>query len=155
MITDYLRAVQYHETDKMGVTHHSNYIKWMEEARIDFLNQIGFGYAKLERDGIISPVIGVDCKYLRSTAFGDTQADAEKVQPGMAVTIGDREGKVASISAEPVQVDDTFTDYMRHVGGLQSGEWVYAATVELDCPGGVHEAAIVVDSVSPMSFVLN
>lgn len=72
MITDYLRAVQYHETDKMGVTHHSNYIKWMEEARIDFLNQIGFGYAKLERDGIISPVIGVDCKYLRSTTFGDT-----------------------------------------------------------------------------------
>ena len=83
------------------------------------------------------------------------QADAEKVQPGMAVTIGDREGKVASISVEPVQVDDTFTDYMRHVGGLQSGEWVYAATVELDCPGGVHEAAIVIDSVSPMSFVLN
>ena len=44
---------------------------------------------------------------------------------------------------------------MRHVGGLQSGEWVYAATLEITCEGSVHEAAIVVDSVSPMSFVLN
>ena len=83
------------------------------------------------------------------------QADAEKVAPGMEVTIGDREGKVVSIGTEPVQVDDTFTEYMRHVGGLQSGEWVYAVTLELDCPGGVHEGKIVIDSVSPMSFVLN
>ena len=83
------------------------------------------------------------------------QADAEKVAPGMEVTIGDREGKVVSIGTEPVQVDDTFTDYMRHVGGLQSGEWVYAVTLDLSCPGGVHEGKIVIDSVSPMSFVLN
>lgn len=41
MIHDYIRKVHYHETDKMGVTHHANYIKWMEEARVDFLNQIG------------------------------------------------------------------------------------------------------------------
>lgn len=83
------------------------------------------------------------------------QADAEKVAPGMTATVGDREGKVASVSAEPVQVDDTFTDYMRHVGGLQAGEWVFAVMLELDCPGGVHEGKIVIDSVSPMSFVLN
>ena len=31
----YIRKAQYHETDKMGIIHHSNYIKWMEEARID------------------------------------------------------------------------------------------------------------------------
>ena len=38
MTNDYLRKVHYHETDKMGITHHTNYIKWMEEARIDFLD---------------------------------------------------------------------------------------------------------------------
>ncbi|MBE6036758.1 MAG: acyl-CoA thioesterase [Clostridiales bacterium] len=69
---DYLHKVQYHETDKMGITHHSNYVKWMEEARIDFLDQIGFGYAKLEADGIVSPVIGLECKYKHSTTFDDT-----------------------------------------------------------------------------------
>lgn len=71
MINDYIRKVHYHETDKMGVTHHTNYIKWMEEARIDFLDQIGWGYARLESDGIISPVIGVECQYKHATTFDD------------------------------------------------------------------------------------
>lgn len=71
MMQEYIHKVHYHETDKMGVTHHSNYIKWMEEARIDFLEQIGYGYDKLERDGIISPVIGVECQYRHPTTFAD------------------------------------------------------------------------------------
>ena len=67
----YIHKVNYYETDKMGITHHSNYIRWMEEARIDFLEQIGFSYDKLEKDGIISPVIAVECDYKMSTTFGD------------------------------------------------------------------------------------
>lgn len=67
----YIHTVQYYETDKMGITHHSNYIRWMEEARIDFLKQIGWDYDRLEAEGIISPVIGIDCKYLQSTTFAD------------------------------------------------------------------------------------
>jgi len=67
----YIHKVQYYETDKMGVTHHSNYIRWMEEARVDFLDKIGFGYSKLEADGIISPVIGIECEYKMTTTFED------------------------------------------------------------------------------------
>ena len=67
----YIHKVNYYETDKMGVTHHSNYIRWMEEARIDYLNQIGLGYKKLEEEGIISPVIHVDCDYKVPTTFDD------------------------------------------------------------------------------------
>ena len=67
----YKHVVQYYETDKMGVTHHSNYIRWMEEARIDFLSRIGWDYARLERDGIISPVTEVTCRYRKSTTFAD------------------------------------------------------------------------------------
>lgn len=68
---EYIHKVHYYETDKMGVTHHSNYIRWMEEARVDFLDQIGYGYAKMEEAGIISPVIGVECEYKRTTTFDD------------------------------------------------------------------------------------
>ena len=68
---NYIHKVKYYETDKMGVTHHSNYIRWMEEARIDFLDQIGYGYAKLESEGIVSPVIGVQCNYKTPTTFDD------------------------------------------------------------------------------------
>lgn len=68
---EYIHKVNYYETDKMGITHHSNYIRWMEEARIFFLENIGFGYDKLEKDGIISPVIGINCEYKETTTFND------------------------------------------------------------------------------------
>ena len=55
----------------MGITHHSNYIRWMEEARVDFLARIGWDYAKLEELGIASPVMSVECKYRRPTTFDD------------------------------------------------------------------------------------
>lgn len=67
----YVHKVSYYETDKMGITHHSNYIRWMEEARVYFLESIGFPYDKLEDDGIISPVIGINCEYKESTTFND------------------------------------------------------------------------------------
>ena len=67
----YIHKVQYYETDKMGITHHANYIRWMEEARIDLLEKIGWGYDKMEAMGISSPVIGIDCEYKASTTFGD------------------------------------------------------------------------------------
>jgi len=67
----YRHKVQYYETDQMGVVHHSNYIRWMEEARIDFLSQIGWDYKTLEEMGIISPVTAVACKYKTSAAFAD------------------------------------------------------------------------------------
>ena len=38
----YTHRVKYYETDKMGVTHHSNYVRWMEEARVDFMDKIGY-----------------------------------------------------------------------------------------------------------------
>ncbi len=70
----YIHQVKYYETDKMGITHHSNYIRWMEEARIDYLERLGWGYDKLEKMGIISPVLSVDCNYKQSTTFPDEVA---------------------------------------------------------------------------------
>lgn len=67
----YKHQIQYYETDKMQITHHSNYIRFMEEARINFLNEIGFGYDKMEELGIYSPVIGIQCDYKKSTTFPD------------------------------------------------------------------------------------
>lgn len=81
--------------------------------------------------------------------------DADKLFAGAKASVGDAEGKVSFVAAEPAQVDAAFTDYMRHVGSLQAGEWVYAVSLDAQCPDGVYEAKIVIDSVSPMSFVLN
>lgn len=67
----YVRTIHYYETDKMGLTHHSNYVRIMEEARIDLLEQIDWSYAKLESEGIISPVLNINCDFKKSTTFPD------------------------------------------------------------------------------------
>ena len=67
----YRHTVHYYETDKMSITHHSNYIRWMEEARVYYLSQIGCGYDKMEEEGIVSPVVSVSCSYRKSTTFAD------------------------------------------------------------------------------------
>lgn len=66
-----IHKVNYYETDKMGITHHSNYIRWMEEARVAFLDEEGYGYAKLETQGVISPVVAIECEYKSPTTFDD------------------------------------------------------------------------------------
>ena len=83
------------------------------------------------------------------------EADAAGVLVDQAVSVNGAQGKVLSISTEPLRVDDAFTEYMRHVGGLQQDEWVYAVALDIACEEGIHAAQIVIDSVSPMSFVLN
>ncbi|GBG94395.1 esterase [Ligilactobacillus salitolerans] len=55
----------------MQITNHTNYIRFMEEARSDFLEQIGWPYNKLEEQGIISPVVSVNCKYKHTTGYPD------------------------------------------------------------------------------------
>ena len=57
----YTRAPFYYETDQIGFIHHSNYIRYMEEARLDLLNQLGVDYFKLEARGFISPVTKISC----------------------------------------------------------------------------------------------
>lgn len=76
----YIHKVQYYETDKMGITHHSNYVRWMEEARIEFLDQIGWSYVRMEEEGIISPVLAVNCRYKHSTTFSDEISVTVKVK---------------------------------------------------------------------------
>ena len=68
----YQHFVQYYETDRMGITHHSNYIRIMEEARSDYLRQLGFGYERLEEMGIVSPVVSIQCDYKKPTTYADT-----------------------------------------------------------------------------------
>ncbi|MBE5852844.1 MAG: acyl-CoA thioesterase [Lachnospiraceae bacterium] len=67
----YEHECKYYETDQMGVVHHSNYIRFMEEARIDFLDQIGFPMDVIEAGGVVSPVVGINCQYKNMSYFKD------------------------------------------------------------------------------------
>ncbi len=71
MSSKYLHKVHYYETDKMGITHHSNYIRFMEEARMNYLSETGFSMTRLEAEGIVSPVVSLSCDYRQPTTYDD------------------------------------------------------------------------------------
>lgn len=67
----YERKINYYETDKMGVVHHSNYIRYLEEARCNWLENIQLPFSTLEENGITIPVLGVNCSYKYHVTFDD------------------------------------------------------------------------------------
>jgi acyl-CoA thioester hydrolase len=70
-VRPYERLAQYYETDQMKIIHHANYVRWMEEARVDVMEQIGFGYATMEAMGVYSPVLGLSTQYKQLVRFND------------------------------------------------------------------------------------
>ena len=68
----YEHKIQYYETDQMQIVHHSNYIRWFEEARVHILEVYGMSYDKMEALGIISPVLGVQAEYKSMSRFGES-----------------------------------------------------------------------------------
>ena len=69
---DYIHRVQYYETDAMGISHHSNYIRWAEEARCHFLYATGFDWKDVaQRTGIMIPVLAQSVEHKKAFAFGD------------------------------------------------------------------------------------
>ena len=78
--TAYRRKIHYYETDKMQVVHHSNYIRFLEESRMDFLRQIGIDYEQLEASGIMIPVLQVACDYKVPVRFADNICIVPKLE---------------------------------------------------------------------------
>lgn len=70
-VPPYVHEVKYYECDRMGVTHHSNYVRFMEEARIWWLDNLGYGYERMEAEGIVSPVVSISLNYKHTTTFKD------------------------------------------------------------------------------------
>lgn len=84
------RNINYYETDKMGVVHHSNYIRFLEEARCYWLQSIEMPFDLLEDNGITIPVLGVNCTYKYHVTFGDTIIIKPYVKEysGVRMTVG-------------------------------------------------------------------
>ena len=97
---EYTRIVHYYETDKMGVVHHSNYIKWLEEARTLYFNDTNLAYHETEGYGIMSPVTDVSMKFKHIIRYGDSFTVRLKlikytaVRFRMAYTVFNQNGEV-------------------------------------------------------------
>lgn len=64
--------VRYQETDQMGVVYHANYLVWFEIGRTHLIEQLGFKYAEMEEEGVVSPVLDIEAKYKQAIRYGQT-----------------------------------------------------------------------------------
>ena len=98
----FTRSVQYYETDMMGIAHHANYVHWMEEARIDFMDHIGYPYARMEAEGVMSPVRSLSVQYKKPCTFGDKVAIDVSVEAfnGVVMTLRYRMTRAETLLCE-------------------------------------------------------
>ncbi len=64
--------IRYYETDQMGFVHHSNYLRYFELARIEWISSLGFSYKKMEEKGYLMPVINANLEFKRPLTFGNS-----------------------------------------------------------------------------------
>ncbi|WP_142827934.1 acyl-CoA thioesterase [Planococcus soli] len=62
--------IRYAETDQMGVVYHANYIIWLEIGRTKLIEDLGFTYAGMEKDGYLSPVTDISIQYKAVLRYG-------------------------------------------------------------------------------------
>ncbi len=67
----YSRRVQFYETDAQGIVHHSNYFKYFEEARGDFLRSLGIPYSKLREKGYEVVLLSTSCDFLKPLYYDE------------------------------------------------------------------------------------
>ncbi len=87
-IKPFKRKINYYETDKMNIVHHSNYFRYFEEARLDFMEQIGCGYDVLESMGITIPNTTAQAKYISPLHYGESFCVHVKIAYFNGIKIG-------------------------------------------------------------------
>ncbi|WP_453996723.1 acyl-CoA thioesterase [Bacillus nitroreducens] len=108
--------VRYAETDQMGVVYHANYLVWMELGRTQLIKDLGFSYAQMENDGILSPVIDLQVSYKKPLRYGETALvktwiehyDGLRVVYGYEIETPDGEVSITGTSSHVCVKKETF-----------------------------------------------
>ncbi|TCD01414.1 acyl-CoA thioesterase [Pedobacter psychroterrae] len=61
--------VRYGETDQMGYAYYGNYAQYYEVGRVEMLRSLGMDYAGMERDGVMLPVLALNCKFIKPALY--------------------------------------------------------------------------------------
>ncbi|MBN8234555.1 acyl-CoA thioesterase [Halobacillus kuroshimensis] len=120
--------VRYQETDMMGVVYHANYLIWFEIGRTAFIDGLGFSYAEIEKEGVVSPVIDAQVSFKKPVRYGDDVCvrtwvesyDGLRVSYGYEVVHADGSTAVTGVtkhvvvksgSFRPVSIRKSFPDW--------------------------------------------
>lgn len=84
------------------------------------------------------------------------EEEVEFIRSGMLVRIDGEEAAVDVVGYKPIMLTDELDEYGLHFGNFKQGDWVCAVTLkDIELDEGMYKAVIIVDSVSPLSFITN
>ena len=85
------------------------------------------------------------------------EEDIARINNGMQVELNNNENifEIADIEETPEKVTDDMDEYARHLGNFQVGEWVYKCRLNKNVKEGTYSANVVIESISPMTFIVN
>ncbi|VAX36446.1 4-hydroxybenzoyl-CoA thioesterase family active site [hydrothermal vent metagenome] len=66
------KIIYYHDTDSGGVVYYANYLKYLEEARTEFLANKGLDVKEIQRKGFLYAVRKCNVTYKSPARYGDT-----------------------------------------------------------------------------------
>lgn len=105
--------VNFYDTDLMGVVHHSNYIRWFETGRVEFLRSLGIDLNEMMSEGILFPIVEIQAKYHSPAKFDDT-LELEIIPAVMTKVKWEFEYKIRKVGDEKILVEgfsrNVFTD---------------------------------------------
>jgi len=64
-------TVRFNEVDSLKIVWHGHYIKYFEDGRESFGKQYGIGYLDVFKEGLLTPIVEVQCNYRKHLTYGD------------------------------------------------------------------------------------
>lgn len=61
--------VPFYDVDSMRIVWHGHYVKYIEDARCELLDKIGYNYQAMEDSGYLWPIVDMRLKYVASAKF--------------------------------------------------------------------------------------
>lgn len=100
--------VPFFDNDPMGIVWHGNYVKFLEIARCDMLDKLGYNYIDMKNDGVSYPIAKLDMKYIKPATFNQNLkivCKIEEIEPSLIIKydIFDENG-VKIFSAKSMQI---------------------------------------------------
>ena len=131
------RKINYYETDRMGIVHHSNYIRYLEEARCDMLDYAKMPYSDYEKNGVMIPVLGINIDFKMHVTFNDVIIIKPFVKSfngvrltmgynvtdkntGNVVLIGETKHCFTDINLKPINLKKAFPDFYQKFENLKN-----------------------------------
>lgn len=83
------------------------------------------------------------------------EEDLARLKDGSVLTVDGQDYEISAIGNQAVKVSTALSEHLAYLGNFSPDQWVYEITARTDLPDGDYSGEILVESISPMSFIWN